>query len=328
MDPRALQLIVLAARQAGVDPEAALRVASAEGGIKFGAVGDHGTSFGPFQLHVGGALPKGKDAAWANSAEGIKYALQQMAASGAKGKTGRDAVASIVQNFERPAAPGAEIERALGASIPGYKGVKGSLPNTPTSAIGAASDLSTALSGGGDPKQALLGLLSQRQTALSQGQDVNPLQFLQGLQSLGGGTPQAPKGSLDPGGSLAPPRSGTPATHTSSALVNLASQQLGQKYVWGGESRKEGGFDCSGLVDWSMRQQGYTGPRLTTYSIAKMGQSVKGQQMKPGDLILANNNEHVVIYAGDGKVIAAPHTGTVVQYQPVSKFNITDVRRV
>jgi len=35
------------------------------------------------------------------------------------------------------------------------------------------------------------------------------------------------------------------------------------------------------------------------------------------------------MYVGNGKVIAAPHTGTVVQYQPLSRFgSLVDVRRV
>jgi len=111
-------------------------------------------------------------------------------------------------------------------------------------------------------------------------------------------------------------------------LAALATAQLGQPYVWGGESRREGGFDCSGLVDWALRQQGYKGPRVTTWTLAKMGTSVKGQPLQPGDLVLANNNKHVVIYAGNGRVIAAPHRGTVVQTQPLSKFRITDIRRL
>ena len=108
--------------------------------------------------------------------------------------------------------------------------------------------------------------------------------------------------------------------------IAYARQQVGVPYCWGGTGG--GCFDCSGLVDWSMRQQGYKGPRLTTYSIAHLGTSVKGRPLQPGDLVLANGGEHVVIYAGHGKVIAAPHTGTDVQYQSLSKFNITDVRRV
>jgi murein DD-endopeptidase MepM/ murein hydrolase activator NlpD len=78
-----------------------------------GDVGDNGTSFGPFQLHVGGALPSGKGRAWAESNAGILYALRQIA-SVAKGRTGQDAISNIVQRFERPADPSGEIRRALG----------------------------------------------------------------------------------------------------------------------------------------------------------------------------------------------------------------------
>lgn len=84
-----------------------------ESGGRFGAVGDHGTSFGPWQLHVGGALPAGKGAAWANSRAGVLYALRKMAESGARGLHGQAAVSSIARNFERPADPGAEIRTAL-----------------------------------------------------------------------------------------------------------------------------------------------------------------------------------------------------------------------
>ena len=49
----------------GVDPAAALAVAAQEG--LSGRVGDAGTSFGPFQLHRGGALPAGRGRAWAES---------------------------------------------------------------------------------------------------------------------------------------------------------------------------------------------------------------------------------------------------------------------
>lgn len=108
------QLIRAYARKYGIDPRAALAVASVEGGIKWGAVGDQGSSYGPFQLHRGGALGS-HSAAWANSPAGIEYALRSMARSGAKGLSGRAAIEAIVRNFERPAAPGAEIQRALSA---------------------------------------------------------------------------------------------------------------------------------------------------------------------------------------------------------------------
>jgi len=94
----------------GLDPHAVLAVASVEG--LSGGVGDAGTSFGPLQLHVGGALPKGKGKAWAESPVGIKYAMQRIA-SVAKGLKGEAAIRAIVTKFERPANPAAEIQKAL-----------------------------------------------------------------------------------------------------------------------------------------------------------------------------------------------------------------------
>jgi hypothetical protein len=80
-------------------------------------VGDNGTSFGPFQLHRGGALPAnvplGGAQQWATSPAGINYALDRIAGV-ARGKRGRAAVEAIVSQFERPADPAGEIQRALG----------------------------------------------------------------------------------------------------------------------------------------------------------------------------------------------------------------------
>lgn len=94
----------------GVDINALLSVAAQEG--LGGGVGDNGTSFGPFQMHEGGALPPGKDQKWAESPEGIDYAIQQIAKA-AKGKTGAEAIKAIVTQFERSADQPGEIARAL-----------------------------------------------------------------------------------------------------------------------------------------------------------------------------------------------------------------------
>ena len=40
------------------------------------------------------------------------------------------------------------------------------------------------------------------------------------------------------------------------AVVAAALAQLGWPYVWGGESRAEGGFDCSGLIDYAFAAAG------------------------------------------------------------------------
>lgn len=125
-----------------------------------------------------------------------------------------------------------------------------------------------------------------------------------------------------------PPKAGGPLANR---ILQIAHQQVGKPYVWGAESPSEGGFDCSGLIDYAFRQAGFQLPgRLTTYTMAKMGKSVKGQTYRPGDWIITNHGKHVVMYVGKGQVIAAPHTGEVVQYQNLNHFkgSIVDVRRV
>jgi murein DD-endopeptidase MepM/ murein hydrolase activator NlpD len=65
-DPEVVQWIEKAAKAKGADPNVLLATALQESGARRGAVGDQGTSFGPFQHHKGGALGP-HDAAWANS---------------------------------------------------------------------------------------------------------------------------------------------------------------------------------------------------------------------------------------------------------------------
>jgi len=119
-DPRVRKIITQQARRAGLDPAAVLAVAAGEGGIRKGAVGDGGTSFGPFQLHWNGAMPKKywnnaqASSAFANSPAGVAYALRQMSKAGASGLAGADAVNAIVRKFERPADPDTSVSNALG----------------------------------------------------------------------------------------------------------------------------------------------------------------------------------------------------------------------
>ena len=101
----------------GLDPAAVLAVASQEG--LGGGIGDQGTSFGPWQLHAGGALPpqeyggpnSPQTQGWAWSTAGVDYALAQIAAS-ASGLSGLPAIEAIVTGFERPANPSKEISGA------------------------------------------------------------------------------------------------------------------------------------------------------------------------------------------------------------------------
>jgi hypothetical protein len=104
------------AREHGLEPNLARAFVPLEGGAQ-GASGDKGTSFGPWQLHIGGALPKAHErdaAAWANSPAGVDYALEQLGRTVKTHAPNYDPVAgtwvasatdAIARYFEKPAEP-------------------------------------------------------------------------------------------------------------------------------------------------------------------------------------------------------------------------------
>lgn len=100
--------------------------------------------------------------------------------------------------------------------------------------------------------------------------------------------------------------------------IQVAESELGKPYVFG-SGPDTSSFDCSDLIQYAYKQAGISLPR-TTYGQIKSGFAVNwrsADDLRPGDLIFPHKG-HVVMYIGNGRVIAAPHTGTVVQYQPVS----------
>lgn len=99
-------------------------------------------------------------------------------------------------------------------------------------------------------------------------------------------------------------------------LLKLALGFQGVPYLWGGSSPS--GFDCSGLVQYVFGQAGINLPR-TTYNQINVGASVGIQQLQPGDLVFFDTDpskrgpDHVGIYIGQGKFIAAPRPGENVK---------------
>jgi len=115
-------------------------------------------------------------------------------------------------------------------------------------------------------------------------------------------------------------------------VVNLALSKRGCAYVWGAahswagiKNKKQNVFDCSGLVSWALYQAGYKkyGPQSTA-TLKNMGKNIKRSNMKPGDIILFSSNgsgggvHHVGIYIGNGKMVHAPYTGTVVRVESIN----------
>lgn len=120
----------------------------------------------------------------------------------------------------------------------------------------------------------------------------------------------------------------------------LAKTQMGQPYSWGGgdaggptlgmvnpEGNKAGlttkGFDCSGLALYAWAKEGFTLDHYTGFQWFE-GRPVARDQLRPGDLVFFATNtkdpatiHHVGLYAGNGTMIDAPHTGAKVRYDAV-----------
>ena len=112
-------LIDVYARQLGLDPRAVKSVAMGEGGLRWGAVGDGGHAFGPFQMNDAGGVLTNRfgsseaRAQFANSEAGVREAMTAMARH-AKGLTGKQAINAIVSKYERPADIPGSISKAWG----------------------------------------------------------------------------------------------------------------------------------------------------------------------------------------------------------------------
>jgi cell wall-associated NlpC family hydrolase len=113
-----------------------------------------------------------------------------------------------------------------------------------------------------------------------------------------------------------------------SKAANLVKKYLGVQYQWGGESPT--GFDCSGLLQYVWKSLGVKIPR-TSQEQWNAGRPVDLRNLKPGDAVFtemgADGPGHVGMYVGNGKIIAAPHTGTVVQVQNLSDWDVAGARR-
>lgn len=106
-----------------------------------------------------------------------------------------------------------------------------------------------------------------------------------------------------------------PAAMHKHKILCSAWGQMGKKYKAGAASPQKG-FDCSGLVWWSYKQNGVNIPRITADQ-AKTGKKITRSAAKPGDIVVFRTGDsprglHTGIYAGNGKFIHSPSSGKTV----------------
>ena len=121
------------------------------------------------------------------------------------------------------------------------------------------------------------------------------------------------------------------ATASESAVVAQAQKYIGVPYAWGGTDPSKG-LDCSGLSQLVYKNLGIDLPRTASQQ-ATSGRAVASlADARPGDLVFFDYSssragvDHVGVYIGDGKMIAAPQEGESVKVQDVGSPSV--IRRV
>jgi peptidoglycan DL-endopeptidase CwlO len=115
------------------------------------------------------------------------------------------------------------------------------------------------------------------------------------------------------------------------AVVSEAQKYIGVPYLWGGTDPSKG-LDCSGFTQLVFGNLGIDLPRVSAQQ-ATAGRAVASlADARPGDLVFFDHSssragiDHVGIYIGNGKMVAAPQPGESVKIQDVG--NPAVIRRV
>ncbi|GAB3178500.1 C40 family peptidase [Streptomyces incanus] len=101
------------------------------------------------------------------------------------------------------------------------------------------------------------------------------------------------------------------------AAFAAAQSKLGSPYVYGATGPSS--YDCSGLTSWAYAQAGVSIPRTSESQTGAGAKIYSTSQLQVGDLVFFFNDlHHVGLYAGNGQIIHAPRSGTVVRYESMN----------
>jgi cell wall-associated NlpC family hydrolase len=142
----------------------------------------------------------------------------------------------------------------------------------------------------------------------------------------GGGGGGGNSGGSAPAPAPAPVSSGPSVSGLAGIAIQAAESQIGVRYVYA-TSKPGISFDCSGLTHYAWGQAGIYLPRNSRAQAASLPR-VPAAAAQPGDLIFYYSPiSHVGIYVGNGQLIHAPNSGTVVKRANVNWSKVTAVGR-
>jgi len=116
-----------------------------------------------------------------------------------------------------------------------------------------------------------------------------------------------------------------PLEHSGTAeeVLFKALGLVGTPYRYGGNT-PDGGFDCSGLINYVYRgAAGIALPRTTREMSVMTGATIRRDGLQAGDLLFFATSggrrvSHAAIYVGEGRFVHAPSTGGTVRLDSLS----------
>ena len=120
-------------------------------------------------------------------------------------------------------------------------------------------------------------------------------------------------------------------TASESAVVAEAQKYIGVPYLWGGTDPAKG-LDCSGFTQLVYGNLGIDLPRVSAQQATAGSPVASLAAARAGDLVFFDYSkdrpgiDHVGIYLGNGKMVAAPQPGEAVKVQDVGNPSV--IRRV